>query len=130
MGDEVGAMKMWQDMTPRERDIAVAERVMMRAPRPGFSTDPWTDEEWAQVTHVYVPAPRYTTNSTACRLVEEEIERRRLQAAYTLALMDVLGYDGQQIHQPSAKEMWELITATPEQRCHAAWLAVEESSHA
>lgn len=64
---------------------------------------------------------RYSTDPTATRQVEDEIERRGLQQRYTVLLsqrlMDFSGW-------LSWRDSWALIRATPEQRCRAALDAV------
>ena len=56
----------------------------------------------------------YSTDHTAVRLVEDEIERRGLVGPYVKALYAIVGKQGS----------WSLIRATPEQRCAAALRAV------
>lgn len=104
----------WSELTPRERDAEIAQMVFR-----------WSAADMRLLGDLR-DVPHYTTDHAACRLVEDEIERQKLQAAFTIALGEVLGYTDQ-IHDRGAKELWEMVTATPEQRCEAAWRAMLDS---
>lgn len=54
----------------------------------------------------------------------KEIERRRLQSAYILELSEIVGYEWKIGQEPSAKQMWLIVTASPEQRHRAARRAI------
>lgn len=56
--------------------------------------------------------------------MKEALEARRLQAAYLIALFDVLGLDNTPLKPMGARSLWMLVHATPEQRCLAALRAV------
>ena len=56
----------------------------------------------------------------ACRIAEDEIERRGLRARYTFQLLDSLNYTA------SMDGFWLILTATPAQRCKAMLAAVRE----
>jgi hypothetical protein len=118
----------------RELDVLVAEQVM------GFVrvTDDTSDynhvrhgnevllppgatlhslREWlprkGQIPFGYFVTQRYSTDIAAARLVEDEIERRGLSSEYTGALAVRIRGD-----------LWDLLRATPEQRCRAALVVV------
>lgn len=149
-------MKAWIEMTPRERDAAVGEafgnlKVVWRFA--GWNDDVFIsfadpqavplDEpdrlwQWQPCYRInqsdpafrygdrydFNPIPLYTADHTHAHYIEDEIEQRgyQIQSAYVNELCElcgVEGYDG----------IWKLIRATPEQRCHAAWLVMTEPSH-
>lgn len=74
------------------------------------------------------PVPFYTTDLTAARIVEDEIERRRLQLVYIKRLIELLDiYDASlrsDQHDLSTYALWQLSRATSDQRCYAALKAV------
>lgn len=116
-------MKAWTDMTPRERDAAIAERVM------GWSAVDVERERTHDGSTYFSPSadsdgglPHYTTEHDAARLVEDEIERRGrlVQDRYVAALILILNPNEGQYH---AVHFWSLLRSTPEQRCEAAWRA-------
>ena len=67
-------------------------------------------------------APRPSADAGAARDVEEQIERRRLQYPYLVALASVVP-DGRSGSQ-DWRDTWAALRATPEQRCRAALRAV------
>lgn len=80
----------------------------------------------------------YSTDIATARLVEDEIERRGLGWEYAQELLRLVAYpDGRNVYdrtprpgnfyqegQPTDKDLWHLLRATPAQRCLAALKAV------
>ncbi len=126
---------VWDALTPRERDLLVAEHVM------GYRrvTDDTADyagtrhggevllppgetfasmQEWLPRRGVipfgYFVTERYTVSPREARAVEDEIARRGLGSQYAGALAGLLG----------DTDLWTVIRATPEQRCRAALITV------
>lgn len=111
--------KPWSEMEPRERDALVAEKIFnltlnyefaeeLGAPSVPALRDQY--DEWGIL-------PEYTTDHTAVRLVEDEIERRGIDARYLYIKHLIL------IFNPDPEDFvltWDLLRATPEQRCLAA----------
>lgn len=64
------------------------------------------------------PAP-YTSNYTACRVVEDAIEQRGLQDAYVKALLDLVAPDPSGIGS-----FWQIVRAHLDYRCQAALVAL------
>lgn len=125
----------WAALTPRDRDLLVAEHVM------GYHrvTDDTTDyagtrhaneilvppgqtlqslQEWlprrGRIAFGYFVTEQYTLSPTAARAVEDAIGRRGLGSQYAGALATIAG----------DVDLWTIIRATPEQRCRAALVAV------
>lgn len=140
-------MKPWSEMTPRERDIAIAERVLhipvlvyAESKHPHQGDHAWLDDP-ANYPHITDDGERLSywqdvdrdgvawspsTDYTTARLVEDEIERRGFQRTYTFALGVVLlptDEKGYYIKKTPIDSAWSLIRATPDQRCEAAWRA-------
>lgn len=109
-------MKAWTDMAPRERDAAIAERVMG-----------W-DFSGPDAYEARSIVPHYTTDPVACRLVEDEIERRGLLINCLYQLYDMLGKLVMYEDYIGIKDVAVMLRATPEQRCHAAMIAIESST--
>lgn len=67
------------------------------------------------------PVPAYFTISLAesC-VVEQEIARRHLQGRYISELAQCTGAILDTDDSPSARALWTLVTASADQRCHAA----------
>jgi hypothetical protein len=81
---------------------------------------------WAgypQVSSGGVPA--YSTNPTAIRLAEDEIERRGLQDEYMTALFEIV-FNASFEQYVNTHEIWRIIRATPEQRARAALAALNK----
>lgn len=101
----------------RELDALVAERVMGWTRRArGHSmlmVDVWDGPVDGPVGIAAWRIPAYSTDIAAARLVEDEIERRGLSSEYTGALAVRIRGD-----------LWDLLRATPEQRCRAALVVV------
>lgn len=118
-------MKPWGEMTPRERDAALAEGVMGSVPRLshpielGHPCTYWSAPRGQWSVFATTPPP-FTTDHDACRLVEDEIERRGLVREYITALGTVINA------VPFDDDLWpwQHMRATPEQRCHAALIAL------
>lgn len=69
--------------------------------------------------------PQFSSRPVASGWLLDEIERRRLQATYEIALDAVLNI-AIEIDQPySAKQLWAIIRATPEQRAQAFLKAID-----
>jgi len=64
-------------------------------------------------------------DSAALAVLQDEIERRKLQSAYILALSEIVGYVWETDKEPSARHMWAMLCATPAQRCDAAMRVLE-----
>ena len=69
--------------------------------------------------------PDYSSSLDAAWLMEEEIAQRKLIRKYVFALEDIVWSAGRSQQAildewPSPHELWQLIHATPEQRCRAA----------
>ena len=60
--------------------------------------------------------PYYSTDHTAARLLEDDIEARGLQQQYETALIEATGAT---YFDYGVVDVWPLIRATPEQRCRA-----------
>lgn len=95
----------------------------------------WRGRRPDQTTKRVYAIPRFSTDPAAARLLEDEIERRGLQMAYTAAMIDVLGLDpGIEMTEPAIslwlcrnvmpQDLWTLIRATPEQKARAFLAAV------
>lgn len=135
----------WAALTPRERDLLVAEHVM------GYRrvTDDTADaagtrhaneilvppgqslqslQEWlprrGQIAFGYFVTERYTERHDAARAIEDAIARRRLYADYCGALAHLVGLDDRELEDYGSIALWPIVAATPEQRCHAALMAV------
>lgn len=114
-------------LTGRELDAAVAVEVM------GWVYDP----SEAIVIGPHYAAPNgethyickaYSTDANAAREVEAEIERRGLVDRYVKIMVDdiepPLGLSKHFVNGLTWIGLFKLITATPEQRCRAAYRAV------
>lgn len=135
----------WAVLTPRERDLLVAEHVM------GYrrATDDTRDyagtrhggevlvppgetlaslREWlprrGDIPFGYFVTEEYTRSPTAARAVEDAIARRQLYADYCGALAHLVGLDDRELEDYGRIALWPIIAATPEQRCRAALMAV------
>jgi hypothetical protein len=84
------------------------------------------------------PVLNYSSDPSAAQMLEDEIERRGLQARYATFLLEEVDPDGAQIyhsaieverytspHDDGWKLVWALIRATPEQRARAFLAATE-----
>lgn len=81
-----------------------------------------------------IPPRPYSTDIAAVRLVEDEIERRGLGWEYAQELLRLVAYpDGSNAYdrapkrgsfflesQPTDRDLWPLLRATPRQKCLAA----------
>lgn len=102
----------WEEITPVQRDALVEERVMERKKEPLF----WGPDITATIQR---NVPYYTANIAAACLVEGEIDRQGLRENYVWELCQIAA----QRRSPDEwyeDDLWKLIRATPEQRCHAA----------
>lgn len=77
-------------------------------------------------------AHRYSSSREYAGCVEEEIERRGLVVQYMEALTDLVEGDATEppntpLYDWCMKQNFQLLRATPEQRCIAALQAVRES---
>lgn len=129
-------MKTWEEMTARERDVEIDHLLFnwTRHEQHGVFWYRAYDADTAPGLpdvlpdgHEVIIVRSYTTDHAACCLVEDEIERRGLIPAYTGHIRDIVAKSA-----PLGKDqhfgyvIWRLLRATPDQRCHAAWLAVGE----
>lgn len=89
-------------------------------PHVAYYTDPGGNE--------HLEPPRFATSPSAVLMLEDEIERRRLQAAYVIELSAVVGCELKADREQSARHLWMMIRATPEQRCRAFLKAVENDT--
>lgn len=126
-------MKTWEEMTPREQDASIHHQIFGNHVEYGHVPCP-DNKQGCLVAHFGftsngVPIPLYTTDHAACRLVEDEIERRELWGTYLSALVDILdiyGYDAwYDWDRQWVSAVRDILRATPEQRCHAALRALE-----
>lgn len=90
--------------------------------RPRFIGDTagyWRSANGEQV--VCEERPLFSTNLTDARLLEDEIERRGLQAEYMHSLIYAMSIDPDDTFwiDPSGTQVWALFRATPEQRARA-----------
>lgn len=117
--------KTWIEMIDHERNTLVAEAMGWREP---FIIDP-AGELWGHhPTGGYQAVPPFIIDYTACRLVEDEIERRGLVFAYIEQLCIIVGlsvrsgtFFGEHTRwEQTNAEIWQIARATSEQRCHAA----------
>ena len=106
------------ELEGRELDAAVAERVMgvdkeqeidLAILDPVGVTDSFRATIWANIL------PHYSTDIAAAWLVEERIKELGLESEYSEALLNIT----------DASEHFEMIHASPEDRCRAARMAVE-----
>lgn len=124
--------KPWDDMTPRERDTALAQALgytiyhydkdyrencyyMLMDPN-GDPVIAGRSGERKTEAGAWDDAPNFTTDYDDCRLVEDEIEHRNLQDRYAEALFCLVNDKA----LFTVVEWWNLIRATPEERCRAA----------
>jgi len=145
---------MTDTLTGRALDALIAERfeLPLEVPcaryhstdeaeyEPGHGWSGWCYTCSSAINAVPPEAQRYSTDPAACRLVEDAIERRELRYTYLDALCRELrfstdGISGSSEHFDfstwmagfvSGDALWALIRATPEERCHAALIAVGE----
>ena len=112
--------KLWAEMTDRERDAMVAERVFGWGRVPDEYPDMgWHVEDGLRVLDVI---PLYT--SATMRRVEDEIERRDLWMAYTCALQGIVWSGEYAAYDYPDDVAWRLIRASAAQRCEAALRAM------
>ena len=103
-------------MSDRELDAAVATEVMEWRLLAG---DTWVDDK-NKITH---PSFRPSKSIAAAWLVEERIEEMGLIEEYCMHLNEIAN-----AHWDEGKrqpQRWQLIHATPEDRCQAALMAAE-----
>lgn len=117
-------MKAWTDMAPRERDAAIAERVMGWQYNP--TNDVWEGSEIIAGSEGKPIESNFwhpTTSRWGASAVEDEIERRggQSQADYVFALAELLFDEGH--GEWGTAHVMKMMRATSEQRCEAAWRA-------
>ncbi len=96
----------------RELDARVAERVMDNPP--SYYQCPHFDYKGRMLSFCSCPElPHYSTDIAAAYQMEERIKELGLESEYSEALLDLT----------DASEHFELIHATPEDRCRAALAA-------
>ncbi len=78
-------------------------------------------------TEAWADASKFSTSLDAMHLVEDEIERRGLQERYIQELDRLVTYERDEGWEWFR---WGILRATPEQRCLAAFRAIEEPPHA
>lgn len=85
----------------------------------------WIDTHLFPNGHDFPPAP-YTLSRESCALMEAEIARRGLIIKYLGCLCDVTGANFELYAYNTAFEanLWLIATATPRQRCEAAYVAL------
>jgi hypothetical protein len=111
-------------LTDRELDALVAAKVMgweraEAGPAGLFSGDPWTGQDG-----MLRGLPEYSTDANRVREVEAEIERRGLELPYVDILVKIVLPTAENYRDLMRMGVFALITATPEQRCRAAYRAV------
>ncbi len=117
-------------LTGRELDAAVAEVVMgwVKAPDdfepPEMFTRTPGNAWWIKRNGIPIVKPTLYDSPFWAREVEDEIERRGKSAKYVRLLMEELGLDHLFGGTIDGLHLFKLITATPEQRCRAAYKAV------
>lgn len=100
-------MIQWNELTPRERDEAVADAFAF-----GIKTASWLEGD----ARVPIGLKHYTTDANDVRLVEDAIAARNLQYQY----MNELVHIATSLNINEFARAWQLIRSTPEQRCIAA----------
>ena len=115
----------WEAMTPRERDATIHHQVFGGHVEHGRIPCPDNKPGCLVIHYGYLsdgsPILHYTTDQTAVRLVDDEIERRGLQEPYIQALDKLVTYE----HESGwVWFRWGILRATPEQRCQAAVIAI------
>jgi len=119
--------KTWDKMTPRERDALVAEKAMgwiQKHPdlweRPG---DQWPAYTGVRVIRTPCMPFHPTIDYNACRLVEDEIERRgkQVQADYVFALAELCFSE---VPTWGAEHIARMMHVPPDQKCRAALRAM------
>lgn len=135
LGDEVAFALGWQC-----KDVYIGYLPDDAPEHPALKTQLWYPPNsnqplmyWGICTTTGL-RPRWEVDPTAIRIVEDEIERRGLQERYALALADVVTTgssivdDMTLLHEEGEiMLLWQLLRATPEQRCRAALRAIKES---
>lgn len=133
----------WAALKPRDRDALIAEQVMgwEKLPAPKYRLPDESVVElfvgdfyfhadngsrfmyWPWPMHFYPNqlVPEFSTQVAAAHEVEDEIERRELKCSYVTELLIILGH---YTMRGDFNEYWDLVRATPEQRCLAALRAV------
>lgn len=81
---------------------------------------------WDGHAHRLTATPFYATDLNACADMEQEIARRGIQDDYVLALHTVIDPEYDHVDSPSLRGLWQLLTATPRQRCESAYIALQE----
>lgn len=121
----------WEEMTSRERDVLVAEqlpewdRASLRYIRFEDGTYPYPDNDGEG------GLPGYTTDSAYVGEVERMIEMRGAKALYikilateVCTMVDGMGapidFEMWMSNNVTLSDLWDLVSATPEQRCKAA----------
>lgn len=137
----------WAALTPRARDCLVAEHVMgyqrviddtadYAGTRHGNaillppgetlrSVQEWLPRRGA-IPFAYFVAEQYTQSHTAARAVEQAVMRRMppVDDTYCAALESLTKFSYRDYEDHGAIALWPVISATPEQRCRAALIAV------
>jgi hypothetical protein len=86
----------------------------------------WTDYPLCLPNCVtYYGPPPVSTDHTAARLLEDEIERRGKVSDYAGALAEMVGVGDDFWYDATGGDVWQIIRATPEQRARAFLEAVE-----
>lgn len=121
--------KAWGDLTLREKDTECAKLL-------GLDPIYFTDQDfthgtgwhvWNKQTSGYDVLAYYTTDDSAARELEDEIERRgdAIQDDYIRALLAIVIPDGL-----SVQAFWKLIRAKPDQRAQAFVETMKGEHHA
>lgn len=107
----------WERLSPRERDVLIARRVMRWGVDERYVTD-----SRGRLMYFTDELPALSTDHAAARLVEDEISLLDLYAEYVAALVAVVAPEAD---LESTDVIWSVIRATPEERCRAALIAVD-----
>jgi len=119
--------KTWEQMTERERDAWVAERVMgwktcHNEMCQGCDASVWLSESGWWVIHPESDEPwNPTTDLNHAAEAEAAIERRGLRREYAAQLAGLVGH----VDDMDLESFWfRLAIATAAQRCEAMWRTV------
>lgn len=118
-------MTITPPLDPRELNRLVAEKVM------GWTLTRWANGngQWTLPDGSQGPTwntmPRFATDIACAFQVEDRIAELNLKGSYAIALHDII----RQTYAPlyvmtDTDETWDLIHATPRQRCEAALATV------
>ncbi len=108
----------------RELDAVIAEKIFDRPS--SYYHCPHFDKDGRILSFCSCPdLPRYSRDIAAAMQVEERIKELGLIDEYCMHLNDIASMHVWYAEHPQPL-MWEIIHATPEDRCRAAVMAAEE----